>query len=270
MSESNLVQYGSYEVEAADSEQEALDQSSASDFMKLEVGNNIVRILPPPVGVKSPFVMVHQHFIQLPGMDHPASFACPRMMAKKPCPVCQKVTQLRATGNPADYDMAGEFLARLRVFVNVIDRKNEAYGPRTLGFGKTIHEPLIELRRNEDAGGDYTHPIKGFDINIKRKGTGKNDTEYSVHASRKSGPLSDDPDQMQDWLTSQPDNSKYARILEWDAIMKMIGGGGTGRSAQTAPTRGAGRPAAKPKARTAEADAFREPGDDEDEDPVGF
>jgi len=270
---SNLIKYGSYEPEAAVAEQAELAKASG-DFMKLAVGRNVVRFLPPPMGKKSPFVMVHQHFINLPGMEAPYSFACPRLMIGRACPVCQKIDQLRASGNPADYDLAGEMLPSLRVFCNVIDRANEEMGPRKLAIGKKIHEALVGLRQDSDAGGDYTHPETGFDIIIARVGTGKNDTKYTVMPARQSTPLAADAALMQEWIDSQADLMRFALVPSYEEIVQNIGGlvappravQSVGRTVpqqrQAAPQqRAPQRPAAAPKARTAEDDAFQAPPD---------
>jgi hypothetical protein len=200
----NLVKYASYDLEEADKEQTELD-AGAADFMKLKAGRNVVRILPPPLasGRRSPFVKIWQHFIELPGAAHPVSFSCPRLMLKKHCPACQKADQLKATGNPADLDMAKDLFAKRRVFANVINRAEPEKGPRILGFGKTIDEQLVALRRDEDAGGDYTDPVNGFDIIISRQGSTKNDTKYDVRPSRQSTPLATTQEQMQDWIDTQ-------------------------------------------------------------------
>ena len=58
-------------------------------------------------------------------------------------------------------------MPKLRAFAAVIDRNGESKGPQVLGFGKTILEDLRNLREDEDAGGDYTHPIEGCDGRLK-------------------------------------------------------------------------------------------------------
>lgn len=220
---SNIQNWGSYDIEAAQDEEEELAKGGG-EFLKLEVGRNVVRFLPPKMGARSPFLQVHQHFVDLPGMPKPASFNCPRMMAKKPCPVCQEIEKLRGTGNPADYDLAGQLFPRLRIFANVISRKNPEAGPQILAFGKQIHKALIELRKDEDAGGDFTDPTaNGFDVVIARVGTGKNDTEYSVLAARGASALGD-----LEWIDMQHDLGRYGIVFETDVILRMLGRGGIG------------------------------------------
>ncbi len=214
----SLVKYGSFELEAAEEEQKDIDQSGGA-FFKLKAGRNVVRFPPPPVGARSPFLKVHQHFVQFPGMAKAASFNCPRLMSKLPCPVCKKCDELRATGNPADYELAGEYLAKPRVFANIIDRANPEAGPQIIAFGKKIHESLVALRTDEVAGGDFTHPETGFDIVITRSGTTKNDTEYEVKASRKITPLGN-----MEWLEQLHDLGRLGRVPSGEDILRMLGG----------------------------------------------
>jgi hypothetical protein len=234
---SNLVQWGSYELEVAEGEQEQLERASAGQFAKFEQGKNRLRFLPPKIGVKTPFVMVHQHFVKLPGMEKPVSFNCPRLHKKGICPVCQKVDALRGSGKAADYALAGEVMAKLRVYGNAVNRKNPELGPQIYAFGKTVHEPLVSLRTDEDAGGDYTHPYDGFDIIVERKGDGKMGTEYSVRAAREKSPLGD-----MSWIEQQADLSRLAQCPTAEEILERLSGatGGGGGGSRGAPAASAG------------------------------
>jgi hypothetical protein len=222
---SSLVKYGSYDEDAAKAEQETLDRSGGGDFIKLRAGRNVLRFLPPPAGSKTPFVITHQHFVQFPGMTKATSFNCPEQMARRPCPVCAEVRRLRSTGNPADYELAGEYFARLRVYANVIDRDAPDLGPRPFAYGKTIHEALIKLRED----GDFTNPEEGFDIVIHKKGEGLN-TEYTVNPSRDDSPLDASVDVMNEWIESQMDVRMYATVPSAEDIAAKLGMGSRGAS----------------------------------------
>lgn len=240
----NLVNYGSYSEEAAKAESEELAKSGG-DFFKFEVGKNVMRFLPPPAGPNSPFAVVWQHFVQLPGMTNAASFNCPLKMAGKPCPVCSKVSALRSSGNPADYDLAGTYLPRTRVYASGIARADEAAGPRVVAFGKSIHEELVKIRED----GDFTHPLEGFDITVDRVGTGKMDTQYSVRAARQNSKLAADVETMNAWIEAQPDVRQFARVPTIDEIRKILSlspsddtGAERGAARQLAPTGATGKP----------------------------
>lgn len=220
----NLIKYGGYDSEAAKEEQAGMQ--SRADIMKLAVGKNVVRFLPPPLdaawarnpktGKLSPFLVVWTHYIHIPGKQEPVSFACPRSQANAPCPVCQKIDALKATGNPADYERARDLFAQRRVYANVIDRSKPELGPVVLPFGKKIHERLIEIRQNPDIGGDFTNPETGFDITITRTGTGKKDTRYSADPARTS-PLGN-----LDWISQQSDLSVFAKVFTAQEILDKI------------------------------------------------
>lgn len=216
MSGQAIVNYGAYEVEAADAEHEDLSRGGGN-FMKLDTGRNVVRFLPPPAGRNTPFVTVFQHFLNLPGFAEPIIFNCPRLMARKGCPACQKGEKLKSTGNQKDADAARDFWASRRVFANVIDRNDEDAGPKILGFGKLIHEALVAIRRDEDAGGDFTDPVDGFDIVIERTGTTKTDTRYTVRPARKSSELGN-----LEWIETQPDLRYLAKVPTLEEIKAMV------------------------------------------------
>jgi hypothetical protein len=205
-------------LDAAEQEDEDLAKSGgSSNYMKLEVGDNYVRVLPPPIGRKTPFFTAFQHFIDLPGYDSPIVFNCPRMMAREYCPACAKSDKLRASQNKKDQDAARNFWSSRRVFVNVIDRSDEEAGPKVLGIGKTIHEALVKIRKDDPDEGDFTHPEDGFDINIQRKGTTKNDTKYKVIPARRSTPLGD-----KDWINQQADLNQKLAVPTLDDIKSMF------------------------------------------------
>lgn len=221
---SNLVKYQKWEPETVEEERKALD-ASGSEFMKLKVGKNIVRFMPPRLGTRTPLVLVWQHYIEVPGEERPIVFACPRMMLKpaRLCAVCTKADELMASQNQADRDLGFKMKHKQRVFANVIDRTNPEAGPRVLGFGKTIYDELLALRENEDIGGDYTDPgDDGFDIVITRKGTSRTDTEYSVGPHMENRQVKTSSIGDESWLELMHDLSKYARVPSVEELAKML------------------------------------------------
>lgn len=217
------LSYGTYDEETAEQEKEELSAQGA-EFMKLKVGRNIVRVLPPPKGEKSPFRVVFQHFIEMPGGSK--SVICARLEAKKPCTVCEHVNRLRKSTIKADQDAANDLFARRRVFCNVIDRSDEASGPKLLAFGKTVHEQLTTLRTDPAAGGNYIDPFEGSDVIITRTGTGKNDTKYQVALARKTTTLEKHGNEkiMQDWIDNQADLNKFAKLPSTAEVRALLAG----------------------------------------------
>ncbi len=213
----NLIKYEKYTPEAADDEQKQLGGSNV--FVKLEVGKNRLRVLPAPAGQRSPFKVVRQHGVEVPGEQYPVRFEC----LGKDCPACAEESRLSRTGNPKDRDRSYSMRAKPRIFCTAVDRKNEADGPKLWEFGKQIHEQLTKLLKNEDAGGDFTDPYDGFDVLVDREGTGM-DTSYTVFPARQSTPLNDDEQLAAEWCETRPDVEKYARIMSIEEVKALLDG----------------------------------------------
>lgn len=221
---SSLVKYGDFSEEDAAEEAQELDKSGGSKVvLKLEPGKKVLRFIPPPPGKKWKRV-VYVHYIDVPGVGR-VSFNCPRHESKKYCIACEREQRLRATGNERDEKKAMSIMAKRQCFANVIDRADEAFGPHVLRFGKMIEKQLIELRQDEDMGGNFIDPVKGIDVAIITKGS-KMSTEYKVVAANKAKllPLADDVTQMNAWIEGQHNLEKYAKILSADDIEKLLKG----------------------------------------------
>ena len=244
-----LVKWGSYDPKQA--EKERTESASPSDFMKLVEWRNVVRILPPKAGENSPFKLVRQHFIKQAGGSTPVVFVCPKQHGGGRCPACEQAAKFRATGVKVDRDKAWELSPKLRVFANVIDRKDEAAGPKLLGFGKTIFDELTALRQDEDAGGDYCHPTEGFDVIIERTGTGKNDTEYATRLARAASPITKDAKLMDAWYEGMADLSMLTTLKSFEDICEELGI----EDGQSRSSAGRGRKPAGGGGRTIDTDA---------------
>ncbi len=197
-------EFGSYTQEAAEDEKAELDKAGSGHYLKLPVGKTVVRILPPPPGRPSPFVIVHEHFLRIPGKARPVIFACPKVMKSQYCPVCAWSEKLKLSPNRADQDKARELWPSRRIYMNVIDRGDEEAGPKVLGVGRTIHEALVASRTavKDDSveHSDYTHPREGSDIIINRVGTSFKDTKYTITVSPRTSELGNP-----EWLQTRHD-----------------------------------------------------------------
>lgn len=219
------LKYNDYEMEVAQGELEESEASGGANFLKVKPGKNYLRILPPVAGARSPFRVTYQHYINMPGVNGKSkSVICARLEAKKRCLVCEKVDELRQSQAQADQRAASDLFARRRVFANVIDRNDEEHGPKIWAFGKTVHEQLLALRTDEKGGGNYAHPEDGFDIIVERKGTGKNDTEYTVRGDRNSSPLGPSEEVMQEWIDTQHNLNTLVRLTGEEEVAGILDG----------------------------------------------
>lgn len=213
-----IATYGEWTPEAM--ERESREMASGGEYWKPEVGRNIVRFLPPRVGQQSPFVVNHQHFVRMPGVDKPIVFSCPRMHEQKRCLVCSKADQLEASGSQRDAAAARDLRPSRRMFANIVVNPSEAGAKISLwGFGKTVYDQLRAIKEDDENGGDFLNPKTGFDISVRRKGTGKTDTEYHLQAARQSTPLANP-----DWLSALPDLRKLIKVPTEEQQRRLLDG----------------------------------------------
>jgi hypothetical protein len=222
----NLVKYGAFDLAEAEANEKELAKGS-SNFLDVKEGKNIVRVVPPLPGRKT-FVVVHQHYIEIPGAQSKVNFNCPRVMAKQPCPACSQAERWASSGNVIDRGKADKLWPRKRVFACVVSRANPELGVQVWAFGKQIHERLIGFRKEQDI--DFTDPVKGFDVIVLRRGTGM-DTKYTVDLARKETPLAPSAEAVNELIQSAPDLGRYGTVPAASELReKFTGEGGGGAS----------------------------------------
>lgn len=207
-----LQKYKGWDDEQVEKDAAAM-QGGGSQFWKPEEGRNVIRFLPALADWETPFMVIPEHYVNIG--EKFFNFVCPKAAMGKPCPVCDKASELYA-GSERDQKMAQRLFVKKQVYANIIDRKNEDAGPQVYKFGKTVWEGLKEIREDPDVGGDFTHPKTGFDIVVKRKGTGIK-TEYKVlpGKSQKLGNM--------DWIEEQPAQRRIM-LKEADEIKQLLSG----------------------------------------------
>lgn len=230
-----LEGYGKYTTEALDQERTELDRKFG-DILKVSVGRNVVRLLPPAAGEASPWKLIYMHFIEMPdGLTIP--FVCPKKMSNEPCPICEQAEKLRQSGDAAQFERAKKYFPRRQWYANVIDRNDEEKGPQLLPVGKEILDQIntqIRERLLEDPEFDICDPYGGIDVIINRKGQLQNDTEYKVALRTAKSQLGPDDDTMQTWIDARHDLHAKAKPMSYQEILNSI------RAAQTSPGGGGG------------------------------
>lgn len=195
--------------------QQAMDEKAAQraaggyKYWSPTVGKNSIRILPPWTD-EGPNANqfdreVYMHW-NIGPEEKGATFPCPEKTPNGPgggCPICEYVAALRASGDPADAEMAGDSAAKVRHYSNVIDLDDPVYVAKDLkewkekhagggdcpydlgdskvqifSYGSMIYKDLLDIFADNI---DITDPQSGYDVVIKREGTGKTSTKYRVH-----------------------------------------------------------------------------------------
>jgi hypothetical protein len=226
---SAMQKYGGYSKDDAEEDYKEAEKARSGKFLKIAVGKTRLRFIPPAKGKKWRRV-TYQHFVDVPGQGR-VSFVCPKMELKKPCPVCAKAATLMSSSSELDQKKGKKLMPQRRCYANVIVRGREEEGPMVFPFGPQVENQLIEMRRDEDMGGDFVDPIDGIDILIVREGTGPNDTKYKCLAGNKGKPLPlhEEANVIDEWFDSQPDLEQFCKAKSAEDIIEMLGGTG-GRS----------------------------------------
>ncbi len=214
------AEFGEFTVEAATNLETSVKGPKA--FLKLPEGKTVIRILPPKPGQANPFAEVRQHYVKLPTGN--ASFNCPKYAATpRACPVCAQFNTLNASPHKADKERAKQFSPKPRIFVNVLVRAQESPGPKILGFGSKMLKEFMRFMKDSDWG-NFTHPVTGYDFAITKSGQ-MMETEYGVSTTSKGkSPLSNDPQQVKDWIAAQHDLSKWVAIPTDEEINAKLAG----------------------------------------------
>ena len=216
---SQLQIFGSYSKE--DAAKARADESTAG-WLKLKQGTNVVRIMPPLVGMLEPWVTIYQHFIKPPGGGNAVVFNCPRRMENQRCPACEKGDRLKATGNPVDEKAAKDFWASQRNIAFAINRDDMESGIQIFGFGATIKNRLRHFR--EKLGKDFTDLNNGFDIVIERMGEGMK-TEYQADLGEQCSAMAD-MSKLAAMAGELPDLKSFAKVLPFDTIIEKFAASG--------------------------------------------
>lgn len=211
---SQIEIFGSY---TKDDAAKARAEEATAGWLKLKPGTNVVRIMPPLVGMLEPWVTAYQHFIKIPGAKQ-VIFNCPRRCENARCPACEKGDRLKATGNKADEIAAKEFWPSQRNFGFAIDRDAMDLGIQIFGFGATIKARLRHFR--EKLGKDFTDLANGFDIVIEKVGEGMK-TEYQADLGEQ-GPAMADMSKLAALASDLPDLKSFAKVLSYDQIIEKF------------------------------------------------
>ena len=214
---SQLEQFGSYTKAAA---AKARSEEANAAWLKLEAGTNILRILPPIVGMDEPWIAIYQHFIKVAGKT--IVFNCPRRMENGRCPACEKGDRLKASGNPADEKAARDYWAGQRNIAFALNRDDMDAGIQLFPFGKMIKARLRHFR--EKLGKDYTDFADGYDIVIERTGAGLK-TEYNTDLGEQCAIMAD-MGVLENLAKDLPDLQSFAKVLPYDTIVEKFAGGG--------------------------------------------
>ena len=183
-------------------------------FWKPELGKQTVRLVPSVYDPTMPFKELKFHY----GIGKYPMVALSNF--GKQDPIEEFVKELRKTSDRDNWSLAGKIQPKTRIFAPVIVRGEEDKGVRLWGFGITIYKALLALIADEDIG-DITDVINGWDLVVEQV-QGNPYPETTVRIKPRQTALSDDNDQVDTWLKTQPNPSEVHTQYEYDFIKKQL------------------------------------------------
>lgn len=217
-------------------------------FYTPKVGDNVLRILPPPPDKRAAWrsygVVLYIHYGI--GVDEGA-YLCLDKMKGDPCPVCEERTRAKSEGED---DLAQALRPTGRVAVYVVDRDQEGKGPLIWNMPPTLDSDICGLAVDKKSGEIYPvdNPDAGYDITFSRTGQGMLTKYSSIQIDRRPSPLSEDPATAERWLAYVCDHPLDEKLVfhDTDHIRATFGGGIVRRdakpSAAPSPATGAAPP----------------------------
>ena len=183
-------------------------------FWKPSLGKQTVRIVPSAYDPAFPFKELKFHY----GIGKYPMIALSNF--GKQDPIEEFVKELRKTNDKDNWSLSGKINPKTRIFAPVIVRGEEDKGVRLWGFGVTIYKALLALAEDEDVG-DFTDVINGWDMVVEQS-QGNPYPETSVRIKPKQTPLSDNNDQVDLWLKTQPNPTEEFTQYDYDFIKKQL------------------------------------------------
>jgi hypothetical protein len=182
------------------------------------VGKQTIRIVPSAYNKSNPFSELYFHY----GIDKNPIISPTNWGDKDP--IVEFAKQLRTSKDKESWRLARKLDPKMRVFVPVIVRGEEADGVKLWGFGKEIYMELLSMVEDEDIG-DYTDIISGRDLNLTTVGaetTGTGFNKTTVRARTKESTLTDDDTLLQTILNDQPDPLKVFSRMSFDDMKSVL------------------------------------------------
>jgi hypothetical protein len=187
-------------------------------FFKPKPGKYQIRILPSKFDKSNPFREVYFHY----GFSKGPILALTNWNEKDP--IAEFAKNLRKSSDKEDWQLAKKIEPKLRYFVPVLVRGEEAQGPRLWEFGKLIYEQLLGIAADEDYG-DFTDITDGRDFTIDAVEdvvAGRKGIKCNIRVKPKTSAISDDAAIVTKALEEQPDILGINKHYSFDELKDLL------------------------------------------------
>lgn len=135
-------------------------QKKSNRIWKPTPGKHQIRIVPYKFNTDNPFIELYFHY----GIDN-KTYLSPQSFGR-PDPFVEFADALKSSGDKEDWKTGKKMEPKLRTYVPIIVRGEEAEGVKFWGFGKTVYQEILGYIADPDYG-DITHPKTGRDLTVE-------------------------------------------------------------------------------------------------------
>ena len=186
-----------------------------------------IRIL--PIEGTTPFQEVHVHTAKVDGKNR--KFTCIQHLNDEACPFCEAREKLLATGEKSDEEIAKNYKSRLMYIAKVIDRDNEADGPKFWRFPINYKKDGIMdkiMATIRMVGEDISNLETGRDLvlNIVRVNNPRGGTYPAVNSvqAMDKKPLSSDAELAAKWVAHEKTWKDVYSLKDYDYLHIIVMG----------------------------------------------
>jgi hypothetical protein len=198
---------------------------------KPQPGKQQVRIVPYMHQPDNPFIELFFHY----GINN-RTYLSPKSFGR-PDPIVEFAEKLTRSGDKDDYRMGRSLMPKMRTFVPVIVRGEEAEGVRFWGFGKEVYQELLGVIADPDYG-DITDPTNGRDITIEflsAEEAGRSFPKTNIRVKPNTTPVSDNKNIVESVANNQAEITEIYQELSYDELKDALEKWVSGESEEDAP-----------------------------------
>tara|TARA_B100002019_G_scaffold101093_1_gene87143 strand:+ start:145 stop:975 length:831 start_codon:yes stop_codon:yes gene_type:complete len=198
---------------------------------KPQPGKQQVRIVPYMHQPDNPFIELFFHY----GINN-RTYLSPKSFGR-PDPIVEFAEKLTRSGDKDDYRMGRSLMPKMRTFVPVIVRGEEAEGVRFWGFGKEVYQELLGVIADPDYG-DITDPVNGRDITIEflsAEEAGRSFPKTNIRVKPNTSPVSDNKNITESVANNQAEITEIYQELSYDELKDALEKWVSGESEEDAP-----------------------------------
>ena len=198
---------------------------------KPQPGKQQVRIVPYKHQPDNPFIELFFHY----GINN-RTYLSPQSFGR-PDPICEFAEKLKRSGDKDDYRMGRSLMPKMRTFVPVIVRGEEADGVKFWGFGKEVYQELLGVIADPDYG-DITDPENGRDITIEflsAEEAGRSFPKTNIRVKPNTSPISENKNVLESVANTQAEITEIYQELSYDELKEALEKWVSGESEEAPP-----------------------------------